>query len=137
MLGKMASGDRKTLAANLGKVRGSLILGTMCSGTDICAAVLESIVDVTAQSLSIGSLGFVHKCSCELVPFKQRFIKFVSSPEHIFADVLSLKEGISLDVLTDTRVMVPPATVIIAGFSCTDRVSVFARWDTLHSDVCK
>ena len=132
----MASGDRKNLAANLRKVGGASLLAP-CVPAPICAAVLESIARVTAQSLSINDLGCVHKFSCEIVPFKQRFIKAFSSPEHIFADVQLLKEGISLDVVTNTRVTVAPAAVVIAGFSCADRVSVPSGWGTLHSNVCK
>ena len=58
--------------------------------------------------------------SCEIVPYKQDFIKAFARPPLLFADVSCLGDDRAADVLSGCFRHVPFVDVVIAGFACTD-----------------
>ena len=92
------------------------IVGTMCSGSDICVEALAAIVEECGGALH-------HKFSCEILPKNQLWIKQQMEgkcPDHLFEDVLSFPSGRGFCVLAGKTKMLPPAEIVYVGFSCKD-----------------
>jgi hypothetical protein len=106
---------------NLGMLRTTgMNLGTMCSGTDVGADAVGVLLRVASSELGVEEVRFRHRFSCEIVPYKQRFIMEFSNPEMVFPDVTRLTDSACHDVRSGSRRAVPPSTMVMAGFSCTD-----------------
>jgi len=96
-----------------------LSLGTMCSGTDVCALAAHALCRGASKRIK-KQVVLEHRFSCDLNKAKQRFIAAFSGPDHIFNNVTQLGSGRARDALTDSMRTVPSTDVAIAGFVCKD-----------------
>ena len=98
--------------------------GSICSGTDIPAAVCEqwrSWAGDFAGDFERLDMRFEHKFSCELDPKKRGFIRSVHpGVGHIFGDVMDLSGQEAWCFKTGGLTPVPACEVVAAGFPCTD-----------------
>lgn len=94
-------------------------LGTMCSGTDVCAmatsALLQAVNEVCHKQVV-----FDHKFSCELKVRKRAFIEEFSSPTMLFENIECMGEQRALDLKSGATRMIPPVSLVAAGFVCKD-----------------
>lgn len=92
-----------------------ILLGSFCSGTDICAEVLAAICEWTG-------IGLRHKFSCDSAPHSQRWIQTQCQPcpDLIYDNVIDIAQGRGYDVLSGTTKPVPPSDFLYVGFSCKD-----------------
>ena len=94
---------------------GALALGTMCSGTDVCAMSLVALL--AALAAGVGALG----PQVQLRGFQaETAILCISSPSVAFIDVRHLSQPRAYDLVDSKMKHVPSVDILIAGFSCTD-----------------
>jgi site-specific DNA-cytosine methylase len=97
-----------------------------CSGTDIAAICLEVFLNKTAEVLGL-AVPLTHVYACEKNPLKQDFLRSQFSTSYMFGDVVDLGRQRSLDLLSNTEVLLPWSLVFTAGFSCKSRAQCSSR----------
>jgi len=103
--------------------RGTLRLGTFCSGTDSPAIALKhlSVALGTALGSDASKLGFEHIFSCEFDQAKQGFLLKNFDMDYLFSDVTQMGRHRAWDVKSQSVQDVPgDIDVVVAGFSCKD-----------------
>ena len=127
MLQRLAESDRLALQANLVK-HGSISLGTMCSGTDVCAHGASACVDAFNKQFGLDRPArLLHRYSCEIKQAKQAFILAFSDPDNLFNDCTCMHQFRCHDVKSGSLRPVPAVNVLVAGFACTDVSHMNAR----------
>ena len=91
------------------------IVGTMCSGSDICVEALSAVAEVCGGA-------FYHTFSCEISPKSQLWIQqqMQKCPDHLFEDVTVFSTGKGYCVIGGKTRMLPPAEIVYVGFSLRD-----------------
>ena len=118
MLNRLSQQDRDDLHAWLSvELKGKLLMGTQCSGTDSpllsWQAFVLGVKDVMGLDFQI-----VHQYSCEKNETKRTFIKQVWHDALIFKDIADLPNPFA-PTHGGTEVPVPPIEHLVAGFPCT------------------
>jgi len=68
------------------------VLGTGCSGTDVCVDVLQKVFDYWQEVFGL-KFEMVHRWSCDRGAAQRAFIKTHFAPQAIFAEMSSLAEA--------------------------------------------
>ena len=98
-------------------------LGTGCSGTDVTVKIFQLMISFWAFKYGIDLTDkFDHKFSCEMVPFKQRFIQAQFQKLGVIFGLLKDLEGDrATNLLTNTTVVIASVLIYMAGFVCKAR----------------
>lgn len=100
---------------------GKLRLGTLCSGTDSPAIVLNHLAAILGKISGGRSFGFEHVFSCEMDAEKQEFLMSNFDFEYLFADCTQMGRARAWDVKSQSVQDVPgDIDILAAGFSCKD-----------------
>ena len=99
---------------------GGFDLGAMCSGTDIYAGACMVVFKTACKELGMPVVHVRLAFSCEIKPSEQRDLLGFADPDHLFADVGELQEGMCDGIKSSSRKIVPTTKAVVAGFSCTD-----------------
>ena len=92
-----------------------LIVGSLCSGTDVCVDAIQGLARV-------GKFVVEHKLMCEISPANQRWILQQCSPPPmvLHEDVYEFAKGYGYDVKNQRVAKLVPCDMLFVGFSCTD-----------------
>ena len=92
-----------------------LIVGSLCSGTDVCVDALRGLAKV-------GKFVVEHTLSCEIMPANQRWILQQCSPPPtiLYEDVLEFARGHGYGVKNHRVAQFVPYDMLFIGFSCKD-----------------
>ena len=106
-------------------------VGTMCSGSELVAALLAEAPQHWGEDTQLDSCNFFeHSFSCENEGYKQQWIKDMFAPALLFGDAGEIARGQGTDLMSSETALVPYVDIFIAGFSCKD-VSAMNIWKHL------
>ena len=92
-----------------------LIVGSLCSGTDVCVDALQGLARV-------GKFVVEHKLSCEISPANQRWILQQCSPPPmvLYEDVYEFAKGYGYDVKNQRVAQLVPCDMLFVWVFCKD-----------------
>jgi len=119
---RLDSNEKVALRSLLIKHPEALRLGTICSGTDGPARLLDAFASAAAQALNLPDLQSSHIFSCEINSDKRNFINRFLDVQHIFGDVVFLAgpDARGYDYKGCSVCSAPQVGGIVFGFPCQD-----------------
>jgi site-specific DNA-cytosine methylase len=123
MLKQLSTSHRSALKRSLQQLRGlageELLIGSLCSGTDLIVPCFKQMMARLQSVLGIEEpMRVRHVFSVEFNAAKRKWIEENFRPEFLFESVTDLNQPTVKDLLSQTEVPVPYAHFVWAGFSC-------------------
>ncbi len=103
------------------KTDGEILLGSMCSGTDLVAPLFKQLfarIEQHVQQPASQAAVVRHLFSVEKSSVKRAWVQKNRPPEILFADMEEMRGFYGKNQLTDTVVRIPQCHILFAGISC-------------------